>query len=789
MSSGKFFRNNRGRFAALWISLLLLLSVYSIVIVKGQLHIETNILSMLPDGDPDHNFINDAYSHYIGNLSQNVVFVVTHPDNDSAVQIASSILTLVRETPLFSTPKETDWYDFYFDYRYAMLSPELKAALAHEDDFFNQFKKYQYQKIMSPVSGFYGKVLHRDPLMLFPDIVGSFTSGFEELDYHDGKVIFNSPEETTVLVTVQINGNSFEEQTQEKFSAFLEQNSYLFSHQAEHIQYTGVIAYAREYLQRAKFESKLIGVLSSVAVLILLISVFRRFKTMLFGAVPILCGLLFGLITTFFLFDKIHIVSLTMGICLIGICVDYSFHYLSEFSFSNTKTWDSTDGLFSILPGITLGAFTSIIGYAVFLVVPFEGLKQTALFTISGLIGAYFTVVLLFPWCFSKRGKPVTSSYLFLTMLIDRYLRSFNSRTFKTIVTLASVVVLALGLSRISFFDGLEIFEMKTQELDSVQQRVASVTENRYGAKLLLIRADKTEELLLAVERADKKLQQMKSRGEISGFQTVTRYVPSLKTQKENIALLQDRFQTHKDSIEQFLFTIGFQQIHIDSLFSHISDSNEHFIAIDNWAQSSVSNQFRQLWIGELDGVHYSVAEVTLNNDTTSLKALTSDDTIFLINNREEFSATLRKLRQNLMYLIPLFYLLIFIILVVRYRLKRSLGIIVPPLASCLLTVALLSLFSFEITLMHILGLTLILGVGIDYTIFLTESKGDILITGISIVMSGLTTIFSFGLLVVSRTPALNAFGITIIIGIMLSLVFCPLAANRTVLPGDNNEL
>jgi predicted exporter len=88
---------------------------------------------------------------------------------------------------------------------------------------------------------------------------------------------------------------------------------------------------------------------------------------------------------------------------------------------------------------------------------------------------------------------------------------------------------------------------------------------------------------------------------------------------------------------------------------------------------------------------------------------------------------------------------------------------------------ALLGLNGQGVQLFHVLALMLLLGVGIDYGIFLQEepSRRDP-IAWLAVVLSALGTILSFGLLGLSRTPALRSFGLTMLIGTMTVWFLAP---------------
>ncbi len=80
----------------------------------------------------------------------------------------------------------------------------------------------------------------------------------------------------------------------------------------------------------------------------------------------------------------------------------------------------------------------------------------------------------------------------------------------------------------------------------------------------------------------------------------------------------------------------------------------------------------------------------------------------------------------------------------------------------------------------------LVLGIGIDFTLFLAEARGDLRITMFAITLSALTTMLSFGLLSLSSTYAVHSFGITVLIGIACAYLLSPLAVlERSRLPDE----
>jgi predicted exporter len=97
-----------------------------------------------------------------------------------------------------------------------------------------------------------------------------------------------------------------------------------------------------------------------------------------------------------------------------------------------------------------------------------------------------------------------------------------------------------------------------------------------------------------------------------------------------------------------------------------------------------------------------------------------------------------------------------------------------PALASVVATTAALGLLDQPITLFSVLANIIVLGLAIDYSVFLLEgmeSKGPSML---AIALSTVTTIMSFGCLALSSTAVLASFGTTLFVGVAISMCTAP---------------
>ena len=115
-------------------------------------------------------------------------------------------------------------------------------------------------------------------------------------------------------------------------------------------------------------------------------------------------------------------------------------------------------------------------------------------------------------------------------------------------------------------------------------------------------------------------------------------------------------------------------------------------------------------------------------------------------------------------------------LLAVSLRSVRSLnGVVVPLAASVLITVALLTAAGQQLSIFHLVGLLLVVGVGSNYSLLFErpEPSGQLRERTVSsVAIANLCTVIGFGTLSFSSIPVLHGIGMTVAVGAFLSLVF-----------------
>jgi Predicted exporter len=106
---------------------------------------------------------------------------------------------------------------------------------------------------------------------------------------------------------------------------------------------------------------------------------------------------------------------------------------------------------------------------------------------------------------------------------------------------------------------------------------------------------------------------------------------------------------------------------------------------------------------------------------------------------------------------------------------RRLIAVAVPIAAATLVVLATLTLAGTALGILHLVGLLLTVAIGSNYALFFDHLRARDEVdadTLASLLLANLTTVASFGLLASSRIPVLQAVGIVVAPGALLSLLF-----------------
>lgn len=748
-------------------------------------HIDTNILSLLPSTEHDP-VIERAIRSFTEHVGQKTIFLFGHSDVQKARRAAQVYIRTLLQSGLFKPPlfriqqkHNRAFYDLYFPHRWSLVSQSLRKELQHPQGA-QRWKRKVLQLLYGPTSSAFSPLLSRDPLLLFSSFVRELPSSPGKLRIHQGFMTLKRKKRTYIFAAIESKTSPFARSTQLALTASMKKaNAAMRNAEPQTVLHsTGAIYFAQAAGASAEREMKTIGLGSLLGLLLLLLIVFRSLRPILLGGLPLAVGFLMAWTVCTWVFRQIHMLTLVFGASLIGVCIDYAFHYFSEQRMA-APDWTPAQGLRHILPGTTLGVITSVIGYLGLLLAPFPGLQQMAVFSSVGLVGAYATVLCWFPLLSGRQHKASTPWLLTLWMPLYHFWQQAKSnKTMKWYIL--GVIGLALpGLTQLKANDDVRQLYHADLSLKQQDQKIRKWIGSIDGSRFFLVVGTTPEHVLQREEQLLPHLHRLTQAKTLQFIQALSPFIPSLQLQKRNIQQLTKTFGASDRALELYMKEMGFSTQAIQSQTHALHSAEQKMLTVTKWLQHPASKHLRHLWLGKINKRYASIVMLGgVKKEKELIHIERSIPGVHYINKVDDVSQLFRRYRYLSSWLIALAYLCIFLLLVVRYTWKHACFILLPPVIAAIVALSAVGSIMGVFNLFHVLALLLVLGIGIDYTLFFAEAQKQWQATLLAILLSACTTLLSFGLLAWSETPLLRSFGLTVLFGMSTAFIFSPIAVH-----------
>jgi predicted exporter len=466
------------------------------------------------------------------------------------------------------------------------------------------------------------------------------------------------------------------------------------------------------------------------------------------------------------LFERVHLLTLVFGASLIGGAQDYGTYYLCNRIAPDARTFDSSQLLRRLLPALVLTLVTTVIGYMGLALTPFPGLRQMAVFSALGLIFAWLTVVFWFPLLVRTGTLESTRVAQWWAISLERWpsLRFDRSSLWAAGLFFAFAV---FGVTRLDIQDDIRLLQNPPKKLVDDQTQLSKLLDMPTPVQFYIVRGSTPEVVLQREELLKQRLDPLVETHILSGYHALSNWVPSVRAQAARRNLIDRTLLNNNGPLEALAAQIGENGKWVAATRAHLLASSLP-LTPDDVLQTPASEPWRHLWLGQVDNLWASV--VALRGLTrTGLPKLQHADIglegVQWVDKVGEISDVLGRYRKTMGWVVLFSYLVVYGLLFPRYR-SATWRVLAPTALASIATLALLGMAGQPLQLFHVLALMLLLGVGVDYGIFLHEhlSRRDP-VAWLAVGLSASSTLLSFGLLSLSKTPALQAFGLTMLIG------------------------
>jgi predicted exporter len=217
-------------------------------------------------------------------------------------------------------------------------------------------------------------------------------------------------------------------------------------------------------------------------------------------------------------------------------------------------------------------------------------------------------------------------------------------------------------------------------------------------------------------------------------------------------------------------------------------------LTLDAWLAAPWSQPYRHLWLGAvregqatqsaaLGAAQYAAIVMPLGASADALPgfaelARTMPGVVF-VDKAASVSRLFGAYRFDSALWLAAALALVCALLAARYGLRGGVRVVLPVVLAVAVALAACGYAGVPLTLFNWLALMLVLGVGVNYAVFLREGcareGADLGAVWTGVALSAATTLLSFGLLAMSAMPVLKSFGATLALGIAVSVLLAPI--------------
>lgn len=749
-------------------------------VMSGQRLLQTNLLSLLPP--TERNQVAEMAIQRLAGVTENqAFFLIGDPETEQAINAATRFATSLRESGKFTNVTlEVDasrmglLKDWIREHRYQFMAESdrksLQATLAPEDLLVQRIQR----RLISPISGPQALEFGDDPLGLAQGWFDILPLRFVKLAPEAGVLTVHDAGMTWVFVLASTRGSAYDHSSAQKAMAtieFAERSSGPAS-----VIRAGTIFHAEAARLKAQSDVDLIGAGSLLGMLGLLYWVFRSVKPLVGALVSVLFGVLAASVTCVAVYGELHLITLVFGASLIGEAVDYAVQYFAAHIDAGEK-WQPLAELDRMKVGLSVALATSLLGYAALWFSPFLALSQIALFAMVGLLVAWISVFLFLPWWLHR---PASSTFIGRAELQRKWLRFWQEQmSVKSCLALVVVVVLIsiAGWSKIEGRDDVRLLIAPDPVLSGQEAQLKTLTGLDNSSQFFLVEGRDENEVLTREEMLRNILADRLAEGDLTSYQATSLFVPSDSFRDRSMGAWDKFVFSPEKRLRQALSQVGVEDRVALQMLTEWQHQKLNLLDVEKWLKAPVSTPWRHLWIGKTQHGYASVIlPIGLKPGVTFKDVAAKVTGVSWVDKAGSVGQLFRDYRQYSGLWLMGALALVYCLLAWRYGGRAGGAILLPTILAIVFSLGVYGWTGHPLTLFNMMALMLVLGIGVNYAIFLVEGGARSAITFVGVQLSAATTLLSFGLLSFSSMPVLSGFGLNLTFGIACAVLLAPMA-------------
>jgi predicted exporter len=755
--------STRGHTAVLLTSWLVTLATLAAFAIH-TLQISTDLRSFMPPPQtPDQKLLMDQIGEGPG--TRLLLLAIEGAPPETLAELSRSLAAALRADAHFEQvingafdPASLD--EKLLPYRY-LLSPTLDKHNLDAAYLADQLQQ-RVEDLASPAATLLKPILPRDPTLEVLALAERWSPP-KPPAMRDG-VWFSA--DGAALLLVETRGAGFDPAAQgEAIDALQAAFGKLPGAGATHLTISGPGYFSVLISAKTRAEADRIGMVSTVGFILLLLFAYRSVSVLFLAALPIASGALAGIAALAFLFGSAHGITLAFGFTLLGVAQEYPIRLLSH----RRAGEDALTSVRALWPLLATAIASAAIAYLAFFASGVNGLKQLAVFTISGLVVAGLTTRYLLPRVLPERFRDAA-----LIPGIGKALAFIDAvprpRWLPWLLTALALIVLWRAPGPMWQNDLAALTPVPEDLLlrDAQLRGELGAPDVRY---LLVLQAPDADQVLALSETLEPRLDALVEQGALDAAELPSRYLPGTATQRARQAKLPDR-ATLAATLAEASRDLPFRA----DLFRPFLDDVETArglppLTAEEFSRSPLGVRLASMlikrddgWLalGTLSGVH-DAAALTAFTESTNGQAR-------LLDLKAASESLVIAYRERILRALGIALALLAVTVIVALRsLRRAWHVLAPMLLATLLVLVVERASGISLSLFHLVALTLAAGLGLHYALFFERPVADAAEARRTLhatLVCVISALLVFGMQAWSSLPVLRAIGLTVALGV-----------------------
>ena len=383
----------------------------SLIVFRGRIGVDSDLFNLVPKSISMAS-VKKADDKMMSVTSQNVFVLVANEDFSEAKRVAEEVYAGLKDSKNFESVSlyndvsaMGEITDFLYQYRSYLIDEKTADAILASDEGAQDFALEALSKAYGGFTMLPLDNIDSDPFLLTEYHLQNYLAAVQNagtaMSVKDGVLASSFEGKWYVMIRGVLSRSGAK--LASKNNAITEIYRVCDAAVAgapdsgTTFVYSGTPFHSHESSTSASREISVIATVSMLAVIILLIFIFRSVRPLVFSVGSILISLGIAVVATLAAFHKMHVITLVFGTSLIGSCIDYSLHFFTHWA-ANKELKSSIEIRNHIFSGLLMAIISTGICFAILLFAPFTILKQMSFFCLTGLISSFLTTIAVYPY-------------------------------------------------------------------------------------------------------------------------------------------------------------------------------------------------------------------------------------------------------------------------------------------------------------------------------------------------------------------------------------------------------